>query len=338
MDLDRADWLEADQLNEQGRVRADAGDWDAALSLYQQAADRVPVFEPAWFNMALVYKRRRQWDQAIDCNERAAALGGAEGDPAWWNLGIAATALRRWDTARNAWRRFGIQVPPGTGELQMDLGPAPVRLDPDGRAEVVWGRRIDPARVMVMNVPTPGSGHRWGDVVLHDGAPNGERRARGRVYGVFDELERWQPSAVPTLEVQVTLTDETDAQALADLFDQAGYAAQDWTASVRQICRQCSEGQPPEHHEHPAPPPAAERRFGLAAPLDQATRLLGDWAAVQTRHRRHSDPVVVGLPAAMQGSAVPEPTRCESPRRQGTGKTTCVMSPICRAAPVWDGC
>jgi hypothetical protein len=135
---------------------------------------------------------------------------------------------------------------------------------------------------------------RWGDVVLHDGAPNGERRAWGRVYGVFDELERWQPSAVPTLQVQVTLTDETDAQALADLFDQAGYAAQDWTASVRQICKQCSEGQPPEHHEHPAPAPAAERRFGLAAPLDQAARLLGDWAAVQTRHRRHSDPVVVG--------------------------------------------
>jgi hypothetical protein len=99
----------------------------------------------------------------MDCNERAAALGGAEGDPAWWNLGIAATALRRWDAARDAWRRFGIQVPDGTGELQMDLGPAPVRLDPDGRAEVVWGRRVDPARIVVINVPTPESGHRWGD-------------------------------------------------------------------------------------------------------------------------------------------------------------------------------
>jgi tetratricopeptide (TPR) repeat protein len=135
--FDRADWLEADRLNEQGRVCADAGDWDVALSLYRQAADRVPAFEPVWFNMALVYKRRRQWAQAMECNERAAALGGAEGDPAWWNLGIAATALRRWDAARNAWRRFGIQVPQGSGEVQMDLGPAPVRLDPDGRAEVV---------------------------------------------------------------------------------------------------------------------------------------------------------------------------------------------------------
>jgi len=59
-------------------------------------------------------------------------------------------------------------------------------------------------------------------------------------------------------------TPETDAQALADLFDQAGYAAQDWTTSVRELCRQCSEGHPPQDHEHPAPAFAPERRFGLA--------------------------------------------------------------------------
>jgi hypothetical protein len=159
---------------------------------------------------------------------------------------------------------------------------------------VVWGRRVDPARITVMNVPTPESGHRWSDVVLHDGAPNGERRASGRVYSVFDELERWQPSAIPTLQVQVTLADETDAQSLTDLFDQAGYAAQDWTTSVRLICKQCSEGRPPEDHEHTEPPFAAERRFGVAAPLDQATRLLSDWVAVQPRTRRHGDPAVVG--------------------------------------------
>jgi hypothetical protein len=291
---DPADWREAARLNEQGRVCADAGDWDRALSLYRQAAGRVPGFEPAWFNMGLVYKRRRQWDQAMACNERAAALGAGEGDPAWWNLGIAATALRRWDAARNAWRRFGIQVPDGTAEVRMDLGPAPVRLAPDGRAEVVWGRRIDPARVVVENVPTPQSGHRWGDVVLHDGAPNGERQAQGRVYGVFDELERWQPSPVPTLEVQVTVADEAGAQALSDLFGQAGYAAQDWTASIRRICRQCSEGRPPQDHDHPAPPFAAQRRFGLAAPVDLATSLLREWTAAQPGNRRHGDPAVVG--------------------------------------------
>jgi hypothetical protein len=31
--IDQTDWRDADRLNEQGRVRADAADWDAALSL-----------------------------------------------------------------------------------------------------------------------------------------------------------------------------------------------------------------------------------------------------------------------------------------------------------------
>lgn len=231
------DTAEASRLNEQGRTRADVGDWDAALSLYRQAVQRAPEFEPAWFNMGLLHKQRGQWVEAADCNQRAAALGGGEGDPAWWNLGIAATALRRWAVARHAWRRFGITVPEGDGELDMDLGPCPVRIDPDGSAEVVWGKRIDPARVVVMNVPTSASGHRWKDVVLHDGAPNGERQAWGRVFGVVDELERWQPSEIPTMQAEVTVTSGEDAEALSTMFDQAGYAAQDWTASIRALCQ-----------------------------------------------------------------------------------------------------
>jgi hypothetical protein len=220
----------------------------------------------------------------------------------------------------------------------MDLGPAPVRLDPDGRAEVVWGRRIDPARVVVMNVPTPGSGHRWGDVVLHDGAPNGGRRARGRVYGVFDELERWQPSAVPTLEVQVTLTDETDAQALADLFDQAGYAAQDWTPLSGRSAGNAAKGSHqntmntrprlPQPSAGSAWPPRWTRQPASSATGQQSRR-----ATAGTAIRLSSD-----YPQLCKAVRFPEPTRCEPPRRQGTGKTTCVMSPICRAAPVWDGC
>lgn len=293
MDNDRANWMEADRLNDQGRTCADDGEWDEAVSFYRQAVELVPEFKPAWFNMGLIYKWRRQWEQALDCNERAAALRPEEGDPACWNLGIAATALRRWDVARNAWRGFGIDIPDEPGEPRMDFGPTPVRIAPDGNAEVVWGNRIDPARVVIMNVPTPESGHRWGDVVLHDGAPNGERTAWGQVFPVFDELERWQPSDVPTVRVEVTLADEADAQPLVDLFDEAGYAAQDWTTSIRQICRACSEGRPWEDHDHPAPEFTGERTFGIAAPLDEATRLLSEWAAAQPNTRGHGTPEVV---------------------------------------------
>jgi tetratricopeptide (TPR) repeat protein len=292
MAMDGAQRRAAIELNDRGRACADAGDLDAALSWYRQAVDAAPDYEPAWFNMGLVHKRRREWEQALDCNQRAAELGGGEeGEPAWWNLGIAATALRRWQIARQAWHRFGIAIPDGDGELSLDFGPAPVRLDPDGKAEVVWGQRIDPARVVVVNVPTPPSGHRWGDIVLHDGAPNGERSLGGRVYGVFDELERWQPSPIPTLQVQITIGEDADAEALSEAFEVAGFAAQDWTTTVRTLCRRCSEGQPHEHAPDAASP---ERRFGIAAPPDQAATLLSGWAAARPDVRGHGKPVVVG--------------------------------------------
>jgi hypothetical protein len=230
----------------------------------------------------------------MECCERASNLSNDDqGEPAFWNLGIAATALRKWDVARNAWRRFGIAVPEGDGEIRMSLGPAPVRLNPQEDGEVVWGLRIDPARIVIKNVPLPESGHRWGDVVLHDGEPRGQRRVQNRTYDVFDELERWQPSTTPTLEVQLTVAGERDCKKLTSMFEKAGFAAQDWTSSVRIICKQCSEGHSPSSHDHPAELPTNDRRFGLAAPVDLATRMLADWAAAQPKHRHHNQPVAV---------------------------------------------
>jgi hypothetical protein len=293
MAIDRAAFQAAMELNDQGRACAEAGDLDGALSWYRQAVEAAPGYEPAWFNMGLVFKQRRRWAQVLECSERAAALDGGEGDPAWWNLGIAATALRRWETARSAWRGFGIQIPDGAGELELDFGPAPVRLDPGRSDEVVWGRRVDPARIRIVNVPTPASGHRWGDIVLHDGAPNGERTWNGYVYGVFDELERWQASGMPTLQVQITVADAGGGQALTGQFEAAGYAAEDWTASVRTLCRSCSEGQPGPH-DHAVHEPGTERLFGLAAPPDVAARLLEQWAAASPGDRGYDELGAVG--------------------------------------------
>ena len=103
---------------------------------------------------------------------RAVALLDKEtGAPDWWNVGIAATALQDWPLARRAWQAYGLKVPgaaSGTGEpAGMELGSAAVRLSPEGEAEVVWGRRLDPARIAVLSIPLPSSGRRWGEVVLH---------------------------------------------------------------------------------------------------------------------------------------------------------------------------
>ncbi|NED86264.1 hypothetical protein G3I76_40025, partial [Streptomyces sp. SID11233] len=149
---------------------------------------------------------------------------------------------------------------PPTG---MALGSAAVRLSPEGEAEVVWGRRVDPARVEVLSVPLPSSGRRWGEVVLHDGVPHGERiTPEGQSFPVFDEIELWAPSPVPTWVVLLDAATEDDRDALEKLASDAGYAAEDWTSSVRLLCRSCSEsrmesdagdGERADPHDHSEP-------------------------------------------------------------------------------------
>ena len=281
-----SDRRRADELNERGRALADHGQMEAAAELYRQAVEADPELGAAWFNLGLVHKWQRAWQPAIECNLRAVGLGAGEGDPAWWNLGIAATALRRWELAREAWRSYGVAVPPGRGPLDMDLGLTPVRLNPSAEAEIVWCTRIDPARAVVHNIPLPRSGHRWGDVILHDGAFNGERVLDGVAYGVFDELERWEASKVPTIQVEALCAAEVDADRLVALFEEAGWAAEDWTRSVVALCASCSHGAADTEHPHGPGEWNSERSFGLAAPPKAAVELLRSWE-LERRQTRH---------------------------------------------------
>jgi hypothetical protein len=101
--------------------------------------------------LGLVRKRQRRWTESLACNLRAAALDPTD-EAAWWNAGIAATALGAWASARQAWAAFGIELPPGDGEITMRLGLTPIRLNPQSNDEVVWCTRVDPARAIIHNV------------------------------------------------------------------------------------------------------------------------------------------------------------------------------------------
>ncbi|NEC18616.1 hypothetical protein G3I50_10160, partial [Streptomyces parvus] len=196
----------------------------------------------------------------------------------------------------------------------MELGSAAVRLSPEGEAEVVWGRRLDPARIEVLSIPLPSSGRRWGEVVLHDGVPNGERvTAAGPAYPVFDEIELWAPSPVPTWVVLLEAATEEDRDALEKLASDAGFAAEDWSSSVRLLCRACSESRmesdegdgehldPHDHSEPGHPGPLGhrtagagdlwvpERECGLAAPAGLVRGLLDGWVADSPDSREWRD-------------------------------------------------
>ncbi|MFI5532771.1 tetratricopeptide repeat protein [Kitasatospora sp. NPDC051853] len=293
------------------------GRYEDAGTLLVMAADLEPWLSDSWFNLALLHKFRRDWEQARAAGLRAVALlDRDQGAPDWWNLGITATALQDWSLARRAWQAYGLRLPGGAqdGPVQLDLGTTPVRLSPEGEAEVVWGRRLDPARIEVLSIPLPSSGRRWGEVVLHDGAPHGERVAEGVAYPVFDEIELWAPSPVPTYVVLLHAETAADRDALERLVADAGYAAEDWTSSVRLLCRACSESRMPSddgrtvHHDphddgdaaHPGHLShlsqagsglawLAERECGIAAPAALVRTLLDRWVAAAPGGRAYRD-------------------------------------------------
>lgn len=257
--------------------------------------DLDPTIEWAWFDLGLFAKRRRDWSEAARLNERALALSPvAAENPAAWNLGIAATAMADWRLARKAWTAYGIPVPDGEGPILANFGSTPVRLNPpprhvgetplqlDGRgwqSEVVWCRRLCPARAEIANIPLPESGHRRGDVVLHDGEPVGQRAFGDRTFAVFNELARLTKSSEPTCRVAVTSPTEADVQALLRTIEASGLAAEDWTSSINVYCRACSEGDETPHDHRPQPAEwTADRQIGLAGAPEQFDELLTTWA------------------------------------------------------------
>lgn len=273
----------AELLNEYGHRLGARGEDERALSFYAQAAQADPAWAAPWFNIGLLHKYFGDWTQSLIANREALARdAGHQG--ACWNLGIAATALRDWRSAREAWQRYGLPIEPGEEPLEVDCGLAPVRLDPDGRGEVVWCDRLDPARARIRNVPLPDSGHRYADIVLNDGAPNGSRRIGEREYPVFDQLELWQASPYATFEAWIETPDPASLAALAQRAHRDHGQAQDWTDSVRHLCRACSLGDADADAAHDHPPlqasgdAAGARWVGVAARDEAAARaVVDDW-------------------------------------------------------------
>src|SRR5690242_7952776 len=223
----------------------EAEDWDQAADLLEKAARADPDGPGSaalWFDAALAHKFRRDWPQAYALGQEAAARAPREQeDPAFWNLGIAATILREWATARDAWAGYGVSLPPGDGEIDDDFGLTAVRIGtPGGGQEVVWAQRICPARARVLSVPFDPA-RRFGEVVVHDGAPNGERVVDGRRYPVFDELARFAESDLATLSVTVTAPAPDDVEALLTAFQEHDLGAE-VLGSGEQLCKCCSEG------------------------------------------------------------------------------------------------
>ena len=262
-----------EQYNDEGRACADRGDVAGAERAYLAAAALEPEWAAPLYNLGLLYKYELRWTESLEFNRKAMAID-PEHEAALWNRGIAATALGYWTEARECWSKVGLTDPGGADPPDYGLGRVPVRLDPHGAGEVVWGKRLDPARVRLTNIPLPSSEFRWGDIVLNDGAAEGRRTVNEKTYPVFNVLQRLVPSPLATFVVELASVDEKAIEALEDIAHQMGGAAEHWGSSTHILCRECSFGNPHEHSDHAGAP--AHPHCGLAAADGDVARVILD--------------------------------------------------------------
>jgi tetratricopeptide (TPR) repeat protein len=278
--------LRARKLHLQAQRLSAAGDEEAALAAYRKALQLDPSRSSTAYNMGLIYKYRRAWAESFQFNKLAGELDRSD-EATNWNLGIAATALRDWGTARAMWARVGINVAGSEGPIEDNFGMIPVRLNADNdgnrEIEVVWAQRLCPARARIANIPTGGTGFRYGDVVLHDGAAVGTRlTAEGKERPVFNVLELFEGSRFGTFEANIGAVDLEAVSALESICDAKQLTMEDWTSSLRSLCKACSEGTPHDHHDtqQASTEWQTARRIGLAAREEAAARAaLAEWAA-----------------------------------------------------------
>ena len=128
-----------------------------------------------------------------------------------------------------------------SGEVRLDPVRACVRLNPETDGEVVWGTRLDPARLLVLNVPLPESGHRYRDIVLNDGAPEGTREWEGVQVPVFDELQLWEASDYRTYKVELEVPSQAAVPRLLEACADPDLGVEDWR-TVSMTCAECSRG------------------------------------------------------------------------------------------------
>lgn len=286
----------------------DLGDFVQQLALLETITETHPEVSWGWYDLGLRLKWQGDWPRSRDANLRALPLlDDPVGAPEAWNLGIAATVLRDWPTARRAWAAFGIRLPDAVDSdpIVGDFGLTPIRLNPDARfsrtrvadrrhavrataaggakvtvaTEVVWARRLCPARAQVVNVPLPESGHRFGDVILHDGDSVGKRRLGDSERPVFNEIEVFEPGPHATLTTVIDEPSPGDLQVVQDRFDERGYALEQWTHNIGPLCKACSENNDTALHDHSTDgePLDGTVTLGVAAPADEALALLDEW-------------------------------------------------------------
>lgn len=237
-----------------------------AESIVRFVHDKMPGESSALFHLMICAKMRLDWIEAsswLTQLDQRRVMSGAEGsDPAIeWNRGLIAVAQRNWGDARAAWQEVGFSFPE-TDEGQEpsqdyampgELSPVRLKIDLEiveasegrlPRSEVVWGRRIGPARVELTGIPYFHPQYKSGDTLLVDGVQEGKVDFNGETYPVSPVLDVWSPSPGETIKFygeQETLKQGITLDRFVQELGERGWAIVHWTRMVR---RETSAGKP----------------------------------------------------------------------------------------------
>jgi hypothetical protein len=271
---------EAIRANDAGVALADERRFAEARAFYETAERLAPEWYAPYLNLGIACKHTGDWERSLAGSLRAFELDPARaGSTALWNAGVAATALADWSRARWAWSQLGLPLPEGAGPIDMNIGITPIRVSCNHRPEVVWCHRIDPARARIESIPTPESGRRYQDLLLHDGEPRGKRRYGGTLLSIFDELVVLAASSFDTWSIDLVAPCEADIDDLVRrVAESCDAAVEDWTASLEILCKRCSEGVPHEHGGDAERPWTPQRRMGVATRDDAVFAVIRQWA------------------------------------------------------------
>jgi len=285
---------ESISANDAGVALADAGRYSEALAFYEEALSLAPTWYAPHLNIGIACKHVGDWERSLAACLRAWNLDAQRaGSGALWNVGVAATALGDWSHARWAWANVGIAMPEGEGPIDLNIGAKPIRVNVSAYPEVVWCHRIDPARARIESIPTPESGRRYGDLLLHDGEPRGKRRYGEQLCTVFDEFAVLQVSPFRTWKIEIAAPSEQELDELFRAVAEGSEAAcEDWTANLEALCRHCSEGTPHEHARKPEHPWKRQRTVAVATVDDTIFAIVETWA-LAGGGRSVSHPVLV---------------------------------------------
>ena len=242
--------MESQRANDEGRKALSLSDYESAVVHFRNAIAADPSWSVPHYNLGLAYKFLKRWSESRQANLCAFELDPQD-EAVYWNLAISSVAVSDWELAGVAFQSIGMTLPMSPPPWDFKLGLIPIRVNPQDSPEVVWCHRLDPVRAKIASIPLPKSGRRFGDVVLNDGEPRGYRQFKGREVPVFDELKVLETSPLHTFEMELRLTDPDSLDGLIGRFEEFLLGAENWSESLRFLCRECSEGIPHECHSYP---------------------------------------------------------------------------------------